>query len=72
VHWERGNNAAIDAAAHSRRAAGAALLRRRGDLDGAWVLPDDLAGVAVFLASPTFDFITGAVIPVDAGFSTMG
>jgi 2-deoxy-D-gluconate 3-dehydrogenase len=39
---------------------------------GRWGLSDDLAGVAVFLASPTSDFITGAVIPVDAGFSTMG
>jgi enoyl-[acyl-carrier-protein] reductase (NADH) len=29
-------------------------------------------GVAVFLASPTSDFITGAVIAVDAGFSAMG
>lgn len=37
---------------------------------GRWGMPDDLAGVAVFLASPASDFVTGAVIPVDGGFST--
>ncbi len=34
-----------------------------------WGTPDDFRGVAVFLASPASDFITGAVIPVDGGFS---
>jgi len=36
---------------------------------GRWGVPDDLAGVAVFLASRASDFVTGAVIPVDGGFS---
>lgn len=39
---------------------------------GRWGMPDDLAGVAVFLASPASDFVTGAVIPVDGGYSTQG
>ena len=37
-----------------------------------WGVPEDLAGIAVFLASPASDFITGAAIPVDGGFSAMG
>jgi NAD(P)-dependent dehydrogenase (short-subunit alcohol dehydrogenase family) len=32
--------------------------------------PDDVAGTAVFLASPASDFITGQVIAVDGGRST--
>ena len=36
---------------------------------GRWGTPDDLAGVAAFLASPASDFITGAAIPVDGGYS---
>jgi 2-dehydro-3-deoxy-D-gluconate 5-dehydrogenase len=39
---------------------------------GRWGFPSDLAGVAVFLAAPASDFITGATIPVDGGFSAMG
>ena len=38
---------------------------------GRWGVPDDLAGVAVFLAAPASDFITGAAIPVDGGFSVL-
>jgi 2-deoxy-D-gluconate 3-dehydrogenase len=34
-----------------------------------WGTPDDLAGIAVFLASPASDFITGTAIPVDGGYS---
>ena len=36
---------------------------------GRWGTPDDLAGVAAFLAGPASDFITGAAIPVDGGYS---
>ncbi|MBI4245930.1 MAG: glucose 1-dehydrogenase [Candidatus Rokubacteria bacterium] len=36
---------------------------------GRWGVPDDLAGIAVFLAGPASDFITGAAIPVDGGYS---
>jgi len=36
---------------------------------GRWGVPDDLAGVAVFLASSASDFVTGTAIPVDGGFS---
>ena len=36
---------------------------------GRWGRPQDLAGVAVFLAGPAGDFVTGAAIPVDGGFS---
>ena len=36
---------------------------------GRWGTPDDLAGIAVFLASRASDFITGTAIPVDGGYS---
>jgi 2-dehydro-3-deoxy-D-gluconate 5-dehydrogenase len=39
---------------------------------GRWGLPDDMAGVAVFLAGAASDFVTGAAIPVDGGFSISG
>ena len=38
---------------------------------GRWGRPEDLAGVAVFLASAASDFITGAAIPVDGGYSSL-
>ena len=38
---------------------------------GRWGRSDDLAGVAVFLASAASDFITGAAIPVDGGYSVL-
>lgn len=34
-----------------------------------WGVPSDLAGIAVFLASSASDFVTGAAIPVDGGYS---
>jgi 2-deoxy-D-gluconate 3-dehydrogenase len=33
---------------------------------------EDFAGIAVFLASPASDFITGTAIPVDGGYSVQG
>lgn len=36
---------------------------------GRWGLPSDFAGIAVFLAAPASDFITGVAIPVDGGYS---
>lgn len=37
-----------------------------------WGNPGDFGGIAVFLASPASDFITGAAIPVDGGYSAEG
>ena len=37
-----------------------------------WGVEQDMAGVAVFLASPASDFVTGAAIPVDGGYSIQG
>ena len=39
---------------------------------GRWGVMDDMAGVAVFLASPASDFVTGTAIPVDGGFAIQG
>ena len=39
---------------------------------GRWGAIDDFAGIAVFLAAPASDFITGAVITVDGGYSVQG
>jgi 2-dehydro-3-deoxy-D-gluconate 5-dehydrogenase len=39
---------------------------------GRWGQIDDLAGVAVFLASRASDFVTGAAISVDGGYSASG
>lgn len=38
---------------------------------GRWGQPDDIAGVALFLASEASGFITGACIPVDGGYSVV-
>jgi len=39
---------------------------------GRWGLPDDHAGIAVFLAGKASDFVTGTAIPVDGGYSIQG
>jgi 2-deoxy-D-gluconate 3-dehydrogenase len=39
---------------------------------GRWGTIDDMAGVAVFLASAASDFVTGTAIPVDGGYSIQG
>jgi 2-dehydro-3-deoxy-D-gluconate 5-dehydrogenase len=37
-----------------------------------WGAISDFAGIAVFLASPASDFVTGTAIPIDGGYSIMG
>jgi 2-deoxy-D-gluconate 3-dehydrogenase len=37
---------------------------------GRWGTPEDLKGIAVFLASPASDYMHGAIIPVDGGWLT--
>jgi 2-deoxy-D-gluconate 3-dehydrogenase len=39
---------------------------------GRWGQPTDFAGPAVFLASPASDFVTGATLTVDGGYSITG
>jgi 2-deoxy-D-gluconate 3-dehydrogenase len=39
---------------------------------GRWGAIDDLRGIAVFLAAPASDFVTGAAITVDGGYSIQG
>jgi 2-deoxy-D-gluconate 3-dehydrogenase len=39
---------------------------------GRWGTIEDMAGVAVFLASHASDFVTGTAIPVDGGYSIQG
>jgi len=39
---------------------------------GRWGAPEDMAGIAVFLAAPASDFITGTAIPVDGGYAAQG
>lgn len=39
---------------------------------GRWGKPEDFSGIAVFLAAPASDFVTGTAIPVCGGFSIRG
>ena len=39
---------------------------------GRWGRPEDFEGVAVFLGSAQSSFVTGAAIPVDGGYSSLG
>jgi 2-deoxy-D-gluconate 3-dehydrogenase len=39
---------------------------------GRWGVPDDLAGIAVFLCSAASNFVTGTAIPVDGGYAVNG
>jgi len=39
---------------------------------GRWGTIDDMSGIAVFLASPASDFVTGTAIPVDGGYAMQG
>jgi 2-deoxy-D-gluconate 3-dehydrogenase len=39
---------------------------------GRWGASDDFRGIAVFLAGPASDFVTGTAIPVDGGYSIQG
>jgi 2-deoxy-D-gluconate 3-dehydrogenase len=39
---------------------------------GRWGVPDDFAGIAIFLASKGSDFVTGSAIPVCGGYSVQG
>jgi NAD(P)-dependent dehydrogenase (short-subunit alcohol dehydrogenase family) len=34
--------------------------------------PDDVAGAAIFLASRAGAYMTGSIVPVDGGLSTIG
>ena len=45
------------------------MLKRRTSL-GRWGAPSEIAGAAVFLASPAASYITGQVLAVDGGFLT--
>ena len=39
---------------------------------GRWGSPEDFAGIAVFLAASASDFVSGAAITVDGGYSVQG
>jgi 2-deoxy-D-gluconate 3-dehydrogenase len=39
---------------------------------GRWGTIDDLRGIAVFLSASASDFVTGATITVDGGYSIQG
>jgi 2-deoxy-D-gluconate 3-dehydrogenase len=37
---------------------------------GRWAEPKDIAGTAIWLASPASDYVTGVAIPVDGGYTS--
>jgi 2-deoxy-D-gluconate 3-dehydrogenase len=37
---------------------------------GRWAEPDDMAGTAIWLASPASDYVTGIAVPVDGGYTS--
>ncbi len=37
---------------------------------GRWADPDDMAGTAIWLASPASDYVTGIAVPVDGGYTS--
>jgi 2-deoxy-D-gluconate 3-dehydrogenase len=37
---------------------------------GRWAKPADMAGTAIWLASPASDYVTGVAIPVDGGYTS--
>ena len=37
---------------------------------GRWGKPADLAGTAIWLASPASDYVTGVAVPVDGGYTS--
>ncbi|MBI3799373.1 MAG: 3-oxoacyl-ACP reductase FabG [Deltaproteobacteria bacterium] len=41
---------------------------KRAHPAGRWALPEEIANLILFLASPDADFITGATFPIDGGF----
>ena len=48
-----------------------ARARAGPDPHGRWAMPDDMAGTAVWLASPASDYVTGLAISVDGGYTAM-
>jgi len=37
---------------------------------GRWAQPNDIAGTAIWLASPASDYVTGIAVPVDGGYTS--
>ena len=66
-----GGMARLMEAAHGALEAFGWTTRRKRTPAARWGEIDDFAGIAVFLASPASDFVTGTAIPVDGGFSIM-